>query len=108
MGLNVSGISRSGDPNPPRGNPLPWLFVIKYVTEVGTNLVATIKYPGVTNYEGEKILVYLDRDEAWLRAQDQIDPHFSESGGPFARFEPTEKGKAAAITLARSLSYVKL
>jgi hypothetical protein len=103
MGINMSGISVANDPWPPPGNPIPTRFRVIRSQEVKGNLVVEIEYEGVKNYEGRKVLLYLGTDTAWLGKQKSIDPHFSESGGPFARFEPTHKGWDNAITLARMI-----
>jgi hypothetical protein len=92
--------SKPGDVIRP-GNPNPAKFTIERTEQCGPHLVAQIRYHGVTNYEGRKIIVYLNRSEQSLRDSAWIDPHFQDDerygGAPFARFEPTELGWANAI-----------
>ena len=58
--------------------------------------------PDATNYEGEKILLYLDTQLSAFYAAEALDPHFCEGDHlkPFARFEPTIDGWSAAVQLA--------
>lgn len=81
------------------GNPNPARFTVLRSEECGKHLVAMLQYHGVTNYEGRKVLVWLNKDEAWLRSKTFLDPHFQEShdDSPFARFEPTQCGWYGAI-----------
>ncbi len=68
------------------------------------NLVVFINYKDVTNYEGNKILVYKDCTIRKLKQQELIDPHFAENKtlfSPIARFEPTDAG----WVLAKSTAY---
>ena len=62
-----------------------------------------VNYPGVENYEGNKILMYpkyFNTDVLLNR----MDPHFFTDGeSPIARFEPTKYGWKLAITLALNL-----
>jgi hypothetical protein len=63
--------------------------------EYNGHLAIKIKYLGVSNYEGVKILVYRDANLSDLLGQNSIDPHFSDNKkfrSPFARFEPTDLG----------------
>jgi hypothetical protein len=61
--------------------------------------VLIVKYPDCTNYEGVKVLVY--KTSKFLGNMSELDPHFDKGGkSPFARFEPTPAGIAAAIKLA--------
>jgi len=114
VGLNIfsSGstydVSRSSYDKPPvieriiekvktvlPGNPNPIKFEILGYTEIGKFLIAEVKYPGVTNYEGRKILVYCGITISDLREQGHADPHFASSDkyhSPVARFEPTARG----------------
>ena len=70
---------------------------------VGNNVVAFIRYPNCTNFEGNKVLVFKNYTLAKLYSRTRLDPHFSEDASchaPFARFEPTGDGLAAAYILA--------
>lgn len=102
--------------SPPRSNPDlnpdPRYFKVLAQQAIGPHLILIVKYPNCANYEGEKILVFLNTDFKVLDKQGFIDPHFSDKKGiyPFARFEPTEDGWKAAcaftqmIYIARSIS----
>lgn len=92
-----------------RITPDPTRFNFVDAKEVGGYLVAKVKYPNCTNYEGIKIMLYraklLD-----LVKQANIDPHFTDKKNyisPIARFEPTENGWAMAIILAETLANQK-
>ena len=62
-----------------------------------------VRYPGVKNYEGLKILMYPKHFNTET-IKNRMDPHFFTKGdSPIARFEPTEYGWSLAITLAKSL-----
>lgn len=90
------------EPNVLPANPNPRNFEIIAVATIGRHLVAKIKYPDATNYEGEKILLYLDTQLSAFYAAEALDPHFCEGDHlkPFARFEPTIDGWSAAVQLA--------
>jgi hypothetical protein len=84
-------------------NPDPARFEIEMTEQVGRNVVALIKYPDCTNFEGSKICVFLSTTVLVVRSKVRLDPHFSETGfSPFARFAPTEQGWHAAICAART------
>lgn len=62
-----------------------------------------VKYPGVENYEGRKILMYQRYFNTDIIAY-RMDPHFFTTGdSPIARFEPTDYGWELAETLAKSM-----
>jgi len=89
-----------------RGQPDPRKFEIKFTWSVGGYTVADVLYPDAKNYEGRKFIVY-KATEAEVRAAKFLDPHFCESKdhlSPFARFEPTEEGWAAALELVKALT----
>ncbi len=83
-------------------NPSPRNFTIMSALQIGEWVVAKINYPNCTNFSGMKLLVFRGITLAELSSQGSIDPHFDENGfAPFARFEPTEAGHAAALLLVR-------
>ncbi|QDJ96553.1 hypothetical protein Xoosp13_367 [Xanthomonas phage Xoo-sp13] len=99
MGLYM--FSRSGDYDPPPGNPVPDNFkIIEWYAE-HNNCAIRINYPDSDNYEGNKILVFLNTKISTILDAKVIDPHFSDDGSlsPFARFEPTIMGWIAAKNL---------
>lgn len=83
-------------------DPNPRIFEIVKSYEHNSHTVILIKYPNCTNYEGNKILVYLHTSKEDLKKLSVIDPHFSEkSSSPFARFIPTDRGWMEACRLIR-------
>jgi hypothetical protein len=108
MGLNV--LRRNCDLYPKRNkiqapNPNPLVFEIISIIQVKRHVVVKIKYPNCTNYEGMKVLLYLNCDVDDIKNLSEIDPHFSKSGlSPFARFIPTYDGYFAAVKLANTLN----
>lgn len=95
--------SASSDSQPSMKN-----HVIEQVFEYGRFVVVRVCYPHCTNYEGKKILVFLDRTTKVLSAK-YLDPHFTEDVGglsPFARFEPTERGWEAAKWFVKAVTRI--
>jgi len=100
MGLNLilSGSSRyTGSPEPREFNPVPDAknFIIGGSVEYKGHLLVEIKYPDCINYEGNKILLYMNTTLKELKKQKYLDPHFSDKLGylsPIARFVPTPYG----------------
>jgi len=85
-------------------NPNPVNFKILELHEVGNVVVAMIKYPDCTNFEGVKICVFENTTAQQINSRISIDPHFSKGDdSPIARFKPTEKGIKLAFKLAESL-----
>lgn len=83
--------------------PDPENYLVMRAQPLKQFLVVWLNYPNCTNYEGNKILVYLDADPVKLFNQKHIDPHFTEGTefySPVARFEPTERGWGMAVTFA--------
>lgn len=84
-------------------NPNPQNFTITEIYEKGKACAITVKYPNCTNYEGYKIIVYpfSYSDVKQHAVLNGLDPHFSDTlvVSPFARFEPTNHGWAAAKDL---------
>jgi len=82
--------------------PDPTNFKIERKMVVNGFPIYWVKYPGVTNYEGNKILMYPKHFDT-NKIKDRMDPHFFDKGdSPIARFEPTALGWRAAITLAKN------
>jgi hypothetical protein len=93
-------------------NPDPKHFKITKWEQIGPHLVACIKYPGCTTYEGNKILVFEETRLEDLAGCSLIDPHFSDNAPkttrvPVARFEPTVRGWNLARVTAAALELVK-
>jgi hypothetical protein len=85
-------------------NPDPINFEIVAMEQVGAHLVAKIKYPDCTNYEGMKICLFLNMKMKRLSNMKEVDPHFSRKvGSPFARFRPDTEGWTAALKLASNI-----
>ena len=86
-------------------NPNPSVFTITGNHQVGTCVVLEITYPNCTNHEGRKILLYRNTNCKQIREMKKLDPHFfKDKISPFARFEPTFDGLAAAFKLANILT----
>jgi hypothetical protein len=91
------------------GNPNPKNCCISQSIRVGRFLIVEINYPDCTNFEGKKILVYLDLTlEEFLTQKNGtgIDPHFSNNPkilSPIARFVPTKEGWSMAIHFAQHI-----
>lgn len=86
------------DPNPSK------FKIIKHY-ENNMNTAIFINYPNCINYEGNKIIVYLDVRYIVIKTFKEIDPHFTDKNmiKPFARFEPTEDGWEEACNLVDNI-----
>lgn len=109
MGLSPNWSVSSYDPLESRRsvNPDPKKYKVLQNIAVGHNLVVKLQYEDCTNYEGVKILVFLNCTiEQLLKQAEGIDPHFASDNkylSPFARFEPTELGFVAACAIAYAM-----
>ena len=109
------GMSRGGSDNhttqpvlePVRdGNPNKYRFTVKRKLDVGDACVVEMNYQDCFNHDGNKILVYANKDifKNGLKAR-CLDPHFLAIGeSPVARFEPSEMGWKYAVSFARVLA----
>jgi hypothetical protein len=89
--------------------PDPLQFNIHEVYAHSRYLLAIVKYPGCTNFEGTKLLVFRDMDEKTLRGLRSLDPHFERSPtSPIARFVPTPYGINAAWALVKVLEQLNI
>lgn len=83
--------------------PDPTNFVLKRLENINGYPILLVNYPGVQNYEGNKILMYPKNFDLSV-LKNRIDPHFFTNGdSPIARFEPTAYGWKLARTLAKNL-----
>ncbi len=90
-------------------NPDPERWHIMEARQIGHSLVVKLYYPGCTNYEGNKVMVYEYCTIHQLKAQKRIDPHFSDNPdyrSPVGRFEPTKRGWEYACAMAHMLNIV--
>lgn len=72
-------------------NPNPKDFVVENIFHGNRGCVARIRYRGCTNFEGQKILVFMDKKEMLQAIKDKIlDPHFLQGSGLLARFRPDQ------------------
>lgn len=88
------------------GNPDKYNFHIKRRLDIGKVVVVEINYPDCRNHNGNKILVYDDKEifERGVKSK-CLDPHFLKIGNsPVARFEPSETGWIYAISFAKLLT----
>ena len=85
--------------------PDPTNFKVKRIEVINGYPILLVNYPGVKNYEGNKILMYPKNfDISYLKSRGRIDPHFFTNGdSPIARFEPTSYGWELAVILAKNL-----
>jgi uracil DNA glycosylase len=91
--------------NQPTGNPNPHNFIIEEVMAIGKFVIARVRYPDCSNYEGRKVLVFEGTTTRTLQTQVALDPHFCDSKvhpSPVARFEPTNRGWNYAISFCQS------
>jgi hypothetical protein len=76
--------------------PNPRRFTLTRDERIGKFLIVQANYPDATNFEGNKIMVYLfSGTSSRLRdaTGNSLDPHFTPNGiAPVARFEPTDRG----------------
>jgi len=104
LGISTCACEPAADPDP--RNPDPRVFTILDINEIGAYLIAEVQYAGCTNFEGVKILVFQGVRKKELERASFLDPHFCEGEhlSPFARFEPTRRGRNAALTLVLALA----
>lgn len=93
-------------------NPDPKKFTINRThatVSINACLVLAVNYPDCTNYEGDKILLFVGNIPN-LSKITKLDPHFCEGKhpSPFARFEPTNEGWIQAVALAEIMKDVWL
>ena len=71
---------------------------------VGDYMILKVRFRGLTNYGGKKILMYKRSDRQKTNGR-ELDPHFLENRpSPIARFVPTGEGWDMAVKLAHLLS----
>jgi hypothetical protein len=88
-------------------NPDPKKFIVNRTFVCSGNtacMVVAVNYPDCTNYEGDKILLFVG-DVPNFNKVTKLDPHFCEGDhlSPFARFEPTNQGWIQAVALAERM-----
>lgn len=112
MGLRLFGRCSVYPDPPPKTQkvfinasaPDPINFEILELKQVKRHVVAKIKYPDCTNYEGIKICLFLYTTVKQIEHLKEIDPHFSTGDfSPFARFKPNEIGWLVAIKTAEMI-----
>jgi hypothetical protein len=90
--------------NPNASAPNPYVFVIEGMLEMKAATLVMVRYPGCTNLEGRKLLLFLGRVGDQIRRATKLDPHFSEERlSPTARFRPDQNGLDLAIWMAESI-----
>lgn len=72
--------------------PDPKNFTILNVKVINGLTIVDINYAGVTNFEGNKILVFKTDMSIALYSIREIDPHFDGNNGIIARFIPGKEG----------------
>ena len=84
--------------------PNPAKFTIISIAQFGDHVLASIRYPDCTNFEGVKICVYEKTTVSSVREAHRLDPHFSKTGlSPIARFEPSQRGLDLAAAFMASV-----
>lgn len=101
MGIGLHFSSCDGPLQP--GQPNALRFKIIKTLASPNYLLATIKYPDATNFEGLKVLLFKGMSEEELVGMRKIDPHFLlEEPRLIARFRPDSTGvKLAKDVLVR-------
>ena len=97
--------SRVAEPRLPNSDPARY-DVLDHL-QIGPYLIVKLRYLDCTNYEGTKVMVYVDCTMPQLLKQRRVDPHFAETKqyrSPVARFEPTKRGWNMAVTLCVELT----
>ena len=80
-------------------NPSNWKLIRKAEFEYA--YVLEVEYPGCTNFEGRKIMVY--KGSAPWNLPKTLDPHFSdEYNSPIVRFSPKSNGWELACKFAKN------
>ena len=106
MGLFKKNCMLYSNPGIDASAPDPKSFLIIEALQVGKHVVLNIKYPNCNNYEGNKILVFVNTTIEIIKSMKEIDPHFSKDlMSPFARFAPTDLGKIAAVIFAKQINF---
>ena len=88
--------------------PNPENYDILDVVECGEYKVLLVHYPNCTNYKGLKCIVVKCKMVDLVKLK-RLDPHFTEVVPPggveiFARFPPSDEGKALACEFDKFLS----
>jgi hypothetical protein len=77
-------------------DPDPELFKICEIEQRGDFVIAKIRYPNCTNFDGLKVLVWRNRTVEEIKKMVLIDPHFLEEDlSLIARFMPMTGMKMA-------------
>lgn len=107
MGMIKKSCMLYSDSNISASAPDPKSFVIRDALQVGKHVIVSIYYPDCDNFEGNKILVFVNTTIKVIKDMKEIDPHFSKDlMSPFARFAPTEVGKVVAVLFAQQLNFL--
>ena len=81
-------------------NPSPSMYKVLERKPFKNSTLLKVKYIGCTNFEGEKILIFM----GGFFPKGDLDPHFSEDDkSPIARFRPDALGMGLAIRFCESL-----
>jgi hypothetical protein len=83
--------------------------VIEKIASHGRFVMAMIRYPDCTNYEGRKIVLFENVTEDQVKKLDFIDPHFCNAGhvSPIARYVPTDQGWNRGMKMMQLLAMVE-
>ena len=100
MGLFKKSCYTNPAPEAVAPNPDPSRWELISCTQFAFAYVLVVKFLDCTNYEGVKVMVYEGQCPSDIEER-PLDPHFTENGGPIARFRPTDRGIADAEYHAR-------
>jgi hypothetical protein len=91
-------------------NPDPRNFqIITHIT-IGRLTMVSVAYPNCTNFQGSKILIYLDTPIETLQTAKMLDPHFAENPkdipAPIIRLIPTPAGWRMGLKICELLDKI--
>ena len=96
MGMHVcgSGSCQLSDGKAP--DPSNFKIIKDICQQIGRFTIVVIHYPGCTNYDGYKIIVFENINLEQLFKMKNIDPHFEKGVDIIARFQPSDYGLLCA------------
>lgn len=98
LGIGISRTTKKGE-SIPSGNPDPYHFHIIQHYEENNILLLKVRYPGCSNYEGEKILLMRGTMSNFTK----LDPHFDKYSNLIARFVPNAEGWNLGLMVLKNL-----
>lgn len=105
MGIALFGGGRSYDRQKNNQSyptdPNPSYFTIQKIWENKKKkmVLAQIKYPNCTNFEGVKLILFSNTTRLNISATLKLDPHFLKTNNVLARFRPNKEGLKLALSI---------